>query len=148
MATRTSPTTDRKTLISMLGAVPLFERLSKKDLDLIAKSSSEVDHRAGQHVVEEGRTGVGFHLILSGTATVKRGGRRLRSLGPGESFGDIALIDGGPRSATVIADTPLRTLALATWNFRPLLTEHPEVAYKLLIQLCARLRDAEKRLPI
>ena len=142
MATRTSPTTDRKTLISMLGAVPLFERLSKKDLDLIAKSSSEVDHRAGQHVVEEGRTGVGFHLILSGTATVKRGGRRLRSLGPGESFGDIALIDGGPRSATVTATTDLICHGLTFWEFRPLVERNGAIGWKLLQALAKQLRAA------
>jgi len=140
--------TDRKTLVDMLGRVAFFEGLSKKELEAVVRSSSEVDHSAGKAVVQEGRDGVGFHLILSGSATVTQRGRKLRTIGVGESFGDIALIDGGPRSATVTADTPLHTLSVTSWDFRPLLYEHPQIAYKLLLQLCGRLRDAEKRPPL
>jgi CRP/FNR family transcriptional regulator, cyclic AMP receptor protein len=79
---------------------------------------------------------------------VRRGGRRIRKLGPGDSFGDIALIDGGPRSATVEAETPLSTLSLATWNFKGALRENQSIAFKLLLVLCKRLREAESRAPI
>jgi len=79
---------------------------------------------------------------------VSRSGRRIRGLGPGDSFGDIALIDDGPRSATVVAETPLQLLSITSWNFKPLLLERPQIAHKLLLQLCARLRDAEKRPPL
>ena len=137
--------TDRKTLVGLLGRVQLFEGLSKKDLDRIVQASREVDTPAGRAVVTEGEPGVGFHLILDGTANVSRKGRRVRRLAPGDSFGDIALIDGGVRSATVTAETPLRLLSLTSWNFKPLLLEQPKLTYKLLLQLCARLRDAEKR---
>lgn len=139
---------DQRTLIEMLGRVQLFQGLSRKDLIAVLRTAGEVDHAAGREVLREGAEGVGFHLILSGTATVMQRGRTLRTLGPGDSFGDIAVIDGGPRSATVRADEPLRTLSLTAWHFKAVLVEHPTIAYKLLLELCRRLRDAEKRPPI
>jgi CRP/FNR family cyclic AMP-dependent transcriptional regulator len=111
-------------------------------------SATEVEHAKGRVVMEEGKPGVGFHLIVDGTAGVTRSGRKLRTLGPGDSFGDIALIDGGPRSATVAAETHLRTLSLSPWEFRPLVMQHPQLAYKLLLKLSALLREAEKRPPL
>jgi len=139
---------DRKTLVEMLNRNRLFEGFSKRDLATVVACSTQVEHAKGRVVMEEGRPGVGFHLILDGTASVTRQGRRLRTLGLGDSFGDIAVIDGGPRSASVAADTQLRTLSLAPWEFRPLVKEHPQLAYKLLLKLCALLREAEKRPPI
>jgi CRP-like cAMP-binding protein len=136
---------DRKALVGLLGSVPLFEGLSKKELDQIVSASKQVNARAGHSVVVEGESGVGFHLILEGKARVSRSGRKLRNLGPGDSFGDIALIDGGVRSASVTAETDLSLLSLTTWQFKPLLLERPQITYKLLLQLCSRLRDAEKR---
>lgn len=140
--------TDRRTLVDMLGATPLFSGLSRKELETILTTAREVDHPAGRAVVAEGSEGVGFHLILAGSATVTQRDRRLRTLGPGDSFGDIALIDGGARSATVTADTPLRTLSLASWEFKPLLETNAQIAYKLLVELCRRLREAEERVPV
>jgi len=140
--------TDRKTLVGMLSNVELFEDLSKRDLEKIVAIAQEVEAPKGQAVVTEGGGGVGFHLILDGRAAVSRNGRRIRGLGPGDSFGDIALIDDGPRSATVVAESPLRLLSVTSWNFKPLLFERPQIAYKLMLQLCARLREAEKRPPI
>jgi CRP/FNR family transcriptional regulator, cyclic AMP receptor protein len=139
---------DRKTLVEMLSRNRLFEGFTKRDLAAVVEGATEVEHPKGRVVNEEGRPGVGFHLILDGTASVTRSGRKLRILGPGDSFGDIALIDGGPRTATVAADTQLRTLSLSPWEFRPLVMAHPQLAYKLLLKLCALLREAEKRPPI
>ena len=139
---------DRRALIEMLGRIPLFNGLSKKELESIVRSANEVDHPTGTEVAQEGTPGVGFHLILSGSATVTQRGRALRKLGPGDSFGDIALIDGGPRSATVRADTPLHTLSIVKWDFEPLLLERPAIAHKLLLELCRRLREAETRPPL
>jgi CRP-like cAMP-binding protein len=134
--------------LEMLGRVPLFEGLSKGELRAVLRSSQEVDHPAGKEVVREGTEGTGFHLILAGDATVIQGGRRKRSLGPGDYFGDIALIDRGPRTATVRADTDMHTLSIAAWHFKPLLHEHPKMAFKLLIELCRRLRAAESATPV
>jgi len=129
----------------MLSKVPLFQGLSKKELDSVLRVSKEARFKAGTEIVREGMSGSGFHMILSGTATVTQGGRELRKLGPGDSFGDIALIDGGKRSATVTSDEPLETLSLVEWEFNPLLLEHPQLAHKMLLELCRRLRDAEAR---
>jgi CRP/FNR family transcriptional regulator, cyclic AMP receptor protein len=140
--------TDKKTLVEMLSSNRLFDELSKKEVGAVIDYSTEVNHRKGQVIVIEDRSGVGFHLILDGTATVSVKGRKVRTLGPGESFGDIAVIDGGPRSASVTAETELRTLSLPPWEFKPLVLEHPKLSYKLLLKLCALLREAEKRPPV
>jgi CRP/FNR family transcriptional regulator, cyclic AMP receptor protein len=117
--------------VEMLKTARLFEGLSRKDLGEVARRSKEV----------------GFHLILTGRARVTRSGRKLRELGPGDSFGDISLIDGGPRTASVVALTPMRLLSLMSWQFKPLLIEHPQMAYKLLLRVCGMLREAESRPP-
>ncbi|MFZ0179153.1 MAG: cyclic nucleotide-binding domain-containing protein [Candidatus Dormiibacterota bacterium] len=140
--------TDKKTLVNLLSRNRLFDELNKKDVLALIDSAKEVDHREGQMIVVEGQPGVGFHLLLEGTAIVSRNGRKLRTLGPGETFGDIAVIDGGPRSASVQAATQLRTLSLPPWEFKPLLLEHPRIAYRLLVKLCSLLREAEKRPPL
>jgi CRP-like cAMP-binding protein len=140
--------TDKKKMVDMLSRNRLFDELTKKDLLSIVDSAKEVEHRAGQMIVVEGHPGVGFHLLLEGTAIVSTSGRRLRLLGPGDTFGDIAVIDGGPRSASVQAETRLRTLSLPPWEFKPLLIEHPQIAFKLLVKLCSILREAEKRPPV
>ena len=139
---------DQRTLVQMLGRVPLFQGLSRKQLVAVLRTAGEVDHPAGKEVVREGADGVGFHLILSGKATVVPGRRTLGTLGPGDSFGDIAIIDGGPRSATVRAEEPLRTLSLTAWHFKAVLVEQPTIAHKIMLELCRRLREAEKRPPI
>jgi CRP/FNR family transcriptional regulator, cyclic AMP receptor protein len=140
--------TDKSTLVAMLRRNRLFDELSEQDVSTIVDLSKEVEHQQGQVIVIEGRDGVGFHLLLEGTALVSVKGRTLRTLSPGEAFGDIAVIDGGPRSASVTADTRLRTLSLPPWEFKPLLMEHPQLAYKMLIKLCALLREAEQRPPV
>jgi CRP/FNR family transcriptional regulator, cyclic AMP receptor protein len=139
---------DKKTRLEMLNRSRLFEGLTKKDLATLAQCATDVEHPKGRVVIQEGKPGVGFHLILDGSAGVTRRGRKLRSLGPGDSFGDIALIDGGTRSASVVAETYLRTLSFAPWEFKPLVIANPQLAYKLLLKLCALLREAEKQAPI
>ena len=130
-------------LAVMLRSVPLFEGLEPKELQAVLRCADEVRHAAGKAVVREGGEGIGFHLILDGEATVTQGGRELRRLRPGDYFGDIALLDGQPRTATVTAQGPVRTLSITAWNFKPLLIEHPAMAQKLLVELCRRLRNAE-----
>jgi len=131
-----------------LGRVPLFQGFSKKELETVLICAQEARFEPGAEVVREGGHGAGFHLILEGSASVTQGGRPVRSLGPGDSFGDIALIDGGMRTASVTADSPLHTLSLVEWEFKPLLLEHPQLAVKLLVELCRRLREAEARAPV
>jgi len=133
----------RDDLLALLSRVPLFEGLSKKELEAVLRSSSEVEHDAGHNIVTEGGGAAGFHLMLAGEATVLQGGREKRTLGAGDFFGEIALIDGGPRSATVRADTRVRTLSITAWDFKPLLSEHPDMAHKVMVELCRRIRAAE-----
>jgi CRP-like cAMP-binding protein len=138
----------RRAQVNLLSGVELFAGLTKKEAGFVLQFMRDYDYPAGKVIVEEGEAGGRFHLIVSGTAVVTRRGRRIRRLGPGDSFGDIALIDGGPRSATVAAETPVSTLSLAVWNFKATLLENPSITYKLLLALCKRLRDAESRAPI
>jgi CRP/FNR family transcriptional regulator, cyclic AMP receptor protein len=134
----------KKEKLESLAAVPLFRDLSNRDLGRILENSKEVDHSAGQTVVSEGHEGAGFHMILSGNAKVVRGGRTVATLSPGEYFGEMALLDGGRRTATVVADTDLVTLYIAQWGFKPLVRDNPQMAWKLVVHLTKRLREEQK----
>jgi CRP/FNR family cyclic AMP-dependent transcriptional regulator len=127
-----------------LAATDLFGSLSKRALARIAASVRVVQHPAAKDLTTEGDGGLGFHLITEGTASVSVRGTGRRPLGPGDYFGEISLIDGKPRSATIIAETPMTTLSLASWEFAPLLDEEPEVTKALLLLLCQRLRASEQ----
>jgi CRP-like cAMP-binding protein len=118
--------------ISLLENVPLFSDLKGKDLKRLSQAMSEKRVDAGQPVTEEGKKGVGFFVIESGTARVTVGGLEKRTLGPGDYFGEIALISDVPRTATVTAETPLKCWGLAPWDFRPLVEHNASVAWKLL----------------
>jgi CRP/FNR family transcriptional regulator, cyclic AMP receptor protein len=131
-------------VMALLRSVPLFEGLSQKELQAIMRSAKQVDYAPDRDIVTEGATGVGFHLILEGRASVLVGRRTRTRLGPGDFFGEMSLIDGGPRSATVRADTDVRTLSLASWEFTPLLNANPSIARKLLVELSRRLRAVER----
>jgi CRP-like cAMP-binding protein len=130
----------------MLASVPLFEGLSNKELVQIHRMGKEVDFAAGKVVVKEGGSAVGFHLILKGKARVTIRGRNRTTLGPGNFFGELSLIDRGPRTATVTAETPLRTLSLVSWEFIPLLERQPSIARKILVEMCRRLREVDDSL--
>lgn len=130
--------------LAMLQRVPLFAGLREKEVRSIQTMGREVDFAAGTNITSEGEQGVAFFLILDGRATVLVGGKVKRQLGPGDFVGEIALLDGGPRSATVRCETPVRGLALVSWTFRPLLLESPEVTYKILVEVCRRLRAADR----
>lgn len=129
--------------VTLLAKVPLFEDLSKKDLRSIEEAAREVEFAAGRTIVEQGSSGVAFHLILSGKATVKVGGRSKAKLGPGDYFGEISLIDRGPRSASVVAESKVTTLSLASWNFMQIVDSTPTIGRKLLVGLCRRIRETE-----
>ncbi len=123
---------------------PLFSQLSKKDVKQLAAALNERTFPAGTVVIEKGKPGVGFFIIASGSATVTVAGNRVRVLGAGDHFGEVALIDDGPRMAEVIADTELECFALAAWQFRPFVQDHPDVAWALMQSLVKRIvRDTE-----
>jgi CRP/FNR family cyclic AMP-dependent transcriptional regulator len=118
---------------------PLFSQLSKKDVKQLAAALNERTFPAGTVVIEKGKPGVGFFIIARGSATVTVAGNRVRALGAGDHFGEVALIDDGPRMAEVIADTELECFALAAWQFRPFVQDHPDVAWALMQSLVKRI---------
>jgi len=135
-----------KDLVSTLRRVPLFSKLSDKDLKRLANNLTERTFPAGHKVAVEGAEGVGFFIIEDGEVTVTRGGEEVRKLGPGDYFGEMALIDQGPRSASVVADTDLRCRGMTSWAFKPFVESHGEVAWPLLEGMVIRLREVEGRL--
>jgi CRP/FNR family cyclic AMP-dependent transcriptional regulator len=128
-----------------LAHVRLFSALNKKELTLVGRASDEVRVPSGKVLVEEGAAGHEFFLILDGQAVVRRGGRRVAMLGPGQYFGEMALLDRGPRTATVVADTDMNLLVLGQREFSGLLDQVPALSYKLLTAMAARLREADAR---
>lgn len=125
--------------------VPLFAGLPRKELERVAENLAERTFAAGDTIASEGESGVGFFVIESGSAIVSQGGETIRTLGPGDYFGEVALIDKGPRSATVVAESDLRCHGMTAWEFRPLVQTHPEIAWPMLEALAAKLREAEAR---
>ncbi len=130
--------------IEQLRSVPLFQGLKDSDLERIISIGKEVTHAVGQPVVEEDHTGVGFHLIIDGEASVSVHGREVGSFGPGFYFGEMSVIDGGPRSATVTPVTDLATFSIPAWNFQELMDTYPSMVKALLIELCARIRRIDE----
>ena len=128
-----------------LHQVPLFAGVGRKELKKLGKQMSERTFPEGQAITQEGQSGIGFFVIEHGSATVSIGGEVIRTLGPGDWFGEIALIDEGKRTATIVAGTDLRCRGMSAWEFRPFVQSHPEVAWPLLQTLAARLREAEAR---
>jgi CRP/FNR family cyclic AMP-dependent transcriptional regulator len=129
-----------------LSCVPLFASLSPKQLKAIEATMKEMRFSAGTTVTEQGSADARFHVILEGTARAIVNGRARTTMNAGDYFGEISVLDGQGRSATVVADTDLVTMSAAPWNFKSMLREDPPIAIKLLEQLCGRLRSLEKNL--
>ena len=124
-----------------LKVVPLFAQCDDKQLDFIATQVDEVDFVAGRDLCREGSGGGEFFVILSGNAEVRRQGRHLRELGPGDFFGEIALLDGGPRTATVTALSPMTCLVLSRGQFHNVIRQNALIAVSVLETLGERLRS-------
>lgn len=127
-----------------LAKVPIFSECSKRELAVIARAAKEVAHAEGTVIAREGERGIGLFLILEGECKVTIGGKTKAKLGPGDFFGEVALLDGGPRTATVTAMTPVRLVGITGWVFRGLLMEHPSIALKTLEAVAGRLRSVSK----
>jgi len=134
---------DRK--LEHLSNVQMFSSLNKKELGLISRASEVVKVKAGTEIVTEGSIGHEFYLVLEGEAAVRRGGRKIATLGPGKYFGELALLDRGPRSATVIAETAMDLVVIGQREFMGVLDEVPAVAHKLMVSMATRLRDADTK---
>jgi len=135
----------RDTKLTHLSNVRLFSALSNRELVRIGRLAEEVKVPAGKVVVQEGASGHEFFLILEGQATVRRNGRKVATLGPGEYFGELALLDRSPRNATVESDTAMTLIVLGQREFSGLLDEIPGLAHKILRSMAARLREADAR---
>jgi CRP-like cAMP-binding protein len=131
--------------VELIQKVPLFAGLDRKELEDLAGWFKERTFSEGDEVVSEGRGGIGFFVIEDGQAGVNVGGEERASLGPGDHFGEVALIDEGARSATITAKSNLRTYGLTSWEFRPLVESNASIAWKLLQTMAKRLRQAEGR---
>ena len=136
--------TTTKAVVESLRKVPLFSGCSARELQTIGKAVKPIEHPAGTVIAREGEPGIGLFVIQDGTAEVTIGGRTKATLGPSDFFGEIALLDGGPRTATVMAKTDVKLLGLTEWVFRGLMQEHPSIAIKTLEAMAGRLRKATK----
>ena len=125
--------------IDLIRNVPLFSRLSKTELKDLAMLADEIDLRDGKEMTREGHPGREFFVMLEGTADVRKNGRKINTLGPGDFFGEIALVSREPRTATVTATSPVRTLVITDRSFRRLLDESPQVKTKVMEAMAKRL---------
>ena len=124
----------------MLKRVPLFSELDNRELEQIATSMRERRFRAGDVVTQEGSGGVGFFVVEEGEAEVNVGGEARGTIGPGDYFGEIALINESPRTATLTARTDMLCYGMTPWDFRPLVESNSAIAWKLLTAMAEKMR--------
>lgn len=139
VAAMAQPSTD------LIRGISIFADLDNAAVAQLASDFIEREFSAGDAIATEGEGGLNFFVVESGTADVSVGGNTVGTLGPGASFGEVALVDKSARSATVTATTTLRAYALPVWSFRSFAESRPEVTWKLLELLAERLRAAEHR---
>ncbi|MDA4128207.1 MAG: cyclic nucleotide-binding domain-containing protein [Thaumarchaeota archaeon] len=137
---------ESRSIVAMLAKTPIFASLDAKHLQKLVDSAKDRDYKAGDGIVREGDAGVGFFLIIRGSAEVRHAGKTLSSLGPGQYFGEMTLLDEKPRSADVVATSDTRCLVLSTMNFAALIVSNPKIALELLRELARRLRATNKSL--
>lgn len=129
--------------LDALRNVPLFAELEDRDLEQLSRQMHERRFNEGDDVTTEGSSGAGFFVIVEGNAQVSIAGEDRAALGPGDYFGEVALIDDGARTASITAVTDLLCYGMTPWEFRPFVEEHPQVAWTLLQTLAKRLREAQ-----
>jgi CRP-like cAMP-binding protein len=136
---------DQAKTVEQLRHVPLFKDFSDEELGHVAQVTKRVEFAEGHTVASQGELGVGFHQIIEGGADVIQDGRTIGHLKPGDYFGEISLLDGGTRSATVTTTEPTTTLSIAAWDFKLLIEHSHEMTKKLLIGLCHMVRTGASR---
>jgi len=125
----------------LLQRVPIFQGLEPRELERIGSSMKQRTFNAGDTVTAEGTGGVGFFVIESGQARVTIGGKDRRTLGPGDYFGEVALLTDSPRTATITAETDLRCYGMTSWDFKPLVETHSSIAWKLLQTMAKKYQE-------
>lgn len=136
----------REQYLQHLASVPLFRGLTTKELRDIAKATVELDIEEGKEFVTQGDVGREAFIIVEGTAEAFRNGRKIAELGPGACVGELALLDHGPRTASVVAGTPLTVLVLGPREFSGVLDEVPTLNHKMLEALAGRVRELDARI--
>jgi CRP-like cAMP-binding protein len=136
--------TRRETVVALAG-VPLFADLPRRQLQRVAKETDELTFGQGETIVQEGMLGETMFVVLEGQARVVRGKRKVGEVLPGEFFGELSLIDGGPRSASVVADTPMRVLRIFRRTLTRLWRDDPKLAIRVLDGLVKRVREVSRQ---
>lgn len=136
---------NKKAFLEHLRNVPLFSSCSTKDLEKIAKAGDEITMPAGSMLVDQGQTGREAFVLMEGSATAKRNGKKIATLGPGAVIGEMSLLDHGPRTATVVCDTDCQVLVISQRHFLGVLDDVPALAHKLLATLASRVRDLDRQ---
>ena len=135
----------RRAHLEHLANVPLFRGCSRKELEKIAKAGDEITMTAGSVIVDQGQTGREAFVVLDGSVTVKRNGRKINSVGAGAVVGELSLLDHGPRTATVTCDTDCVLLVIDQRHFRAVLEDVPVIAVKLAAALAEKVRDLDRQ---
>jgi CRP/FNR family cyclic AMP-dependent transcriptional regulator len=138
----TPPVLRRNEKVELIKRAPLFADCSRGELEQIAQLADEIDLGQGKELTHLGEPGREFFVLLEGEADVTRDGQSLNRLGPGDFFGEIALVEDTPRTATVTATTPVRILVITDRAFRQLLAEQPELQRKVLVALAERVKPS------
>jgi CRP-like cAMP-binding protein len=134
--------------VTALAGVPLFDGFSKRHLRRLAREADVVMFASGRAIVEEGEAGEALFVILTGTAVVRRAGRRVAALIPGDFFGELSALDGGPRTASIVPDTPVEVLRVFRHTLRRMVEHEPALAIGLLEGLARRLRHVQPGTPV
>ena len=131
--------------VDLIQRVPLFSDLGRKEVEQVASSMKERKFEQGETLTVEGRGGVGFFVIEEGEARVSVHDQERGKLGPGDYFGEIALISEASRTATITAETPVKAWGMTMWDFRPLVESNAQLSWKMLQSMAKQLQAAETR---
>lgn len=135
----------KTTQLEHLTKVPLFAGCSRRELQHIARAGDEITMTAGTVIVDQGQTGREAFVIFEGAVSVKRGGRKITTLGPGDVVGELSLLDHGPRTASATCESDCSLFVLDQRHFRGVLESHPSIAMKLLGTLAGRIRNLDRQ---
>jgi CRP-like cAMP-binding protein len=135
----------KKQHLETLKSVSLFSNCSKKELETVAKASDEVTMTEGTLLMDQGQMGREAFIILMGDVAVKRNGRKVATLGPGDVVGEMSLLDKGPRTASVIATSDVTVLVIDSRRFLAVIDDIPSIAHKLLAALAGRIREFDRQ---
>ena len=131
--------------LTHLGSVPIFSACTQRELQRIAKAGTDVTMTAGTVIIDQGQTGREAFVIMSGSVTVRRNGRKVATLGPGSIVGELSLLDHGPRTATVTCDTDCELFVIDQRHFTAVIDDVPSIGTKVLAHLAGVVRDLDRQ---